>query len=65
LPRYSATVDKDGSFTIYDMSAGDYRLSVRFWEKPGGQLRNYEFSVSETAAKDRAMLDLGDLQLAN
>lgn len=65
LPRYTATVDKHGNFTIYDMSPGDYMLSVRFWEKPAGQLGNYNFTVTPATAMEQGVFDLGDLQLEN
>lgn len=64
LPKYSASVAADGSFRIDDMDAGDFVLSVRFWEGPAaGQIRNYKFSVSSEAVKQRATVDLGTIQL--
>ncbi|MEO8272324.1 MAG: hypothetical protein ABI557_21630, partial [Aureliella sp.] len=64
LPRYSATVAADGGFRIDDMFAGDYLLTVRFWEGPSaGQIRNYKFSVSPEAVKQRSKVELGTIQL--
>ena len=64
LPRYSATVAADGSFRIDDMVAGDFVLSVRFWEGPSaGQIRNYKFSVSPEAVEQRSTVELGTIQL--
>lgn len=64
LPKYSASVAADGSFRIDDMVAGDFVLSVRFWEGPAaGQIRNYKFSVSPEAVEQQATVDIGAIQL--
>jgi hypothetical protein len=63
-PRFTATVDRDGSFRIDDMTAGDYLLSVHFSRDAAGQLRDYRFTVP-AMDEDRSdqELDLGDLTL--
>lgn len=63
-PYFTATVDRDGSFRIDDVPAGQYVLSVRFSEHAAGKLSNHRFAVppAEQAPLERP-LDLGLLTL--
>jgi beta-lactamase regulating signal transducer with metallopeptidase domain/protocatechuate 3,4-dioxygenase beta subunit len=61
LPRYMATVDRDGAFRIDDMLAGEYTLGVSFSQRDVGSLSNYRFTVP--AKPSDQPLDLGVLKL--
>jgi beta-lactamase regulating signal transducer with metallopeptidase domain/protocatechuate 3,4-dioxygenase beta subunit len=63
-PSFMATVDRDGSFRIDDVPAGDYSLSVRFDRDAVGQLFNHRFHVpSPEGAGTGRPVDLGTLKL--
>ena len=60
--QFTATVDRDGSFRVDDVPAGDHVLSASFFQgdRPGG-LRDRAFTVP--TAKDDKPVDLGTLTL--
>ncbi len=60
----TASVDRDGTFRIDDMPAGDYSLRVRSSQHKAGQLMDYRFSVPKIDG-DRSdqPFDLGELVL--
>jgi hypothetical protein len=63
-PYFTASVARDGTFRIDDVSAGNYRLSVRFSEHPAGQLLNYDFSIPAADDVNASQpVDLGVLTL--
>ncbi len=63
-PRFTASVDRDGTFRIDDVPSGNYSLDVRFQRQPAGRLRNHRFSVAPIDGNVSAdPIDLGDLQL--
>ncbi len=64
VPRFVATVDRDGSFRIDDVPAGDYSLSVQFQRDAPGQLLDHRFKVSSQEGDLAAQpVDLGTLRL--
>jgi carboxypeptidase family protein len=63
-PHFTATVDRDGSFRIDDMPAGDYLLTVGFQRDDAGHLRNHRFNVPSAEGDSSAKpVDLGTLTL--
>jgi hypothetical protein len=63
-PRCWTSVDRDGSFRIDDMPAGDYVLSIRAREKVPDVLKAYRFTVPPAEAGEPAPpVDLGTLTL--
>ncbi len=63
-PRWSATVDRDGRFRIDDVPAGNYSLSVSFWDHDAGVLRNHRFQVPAPEVNPAVQpVDLGTLRL--
>jgi uncharacterized GH25 family protein len=63
-PSFTATVDRDGTFRIDDMPAGDYSLDVYFMENDPGHLRNHRFRVPAPEGDPAARpVDLGTLKL--
>jgi beta-lactamase regulating signal transducer with metallopeptidase domain/uncharacterized GH25 family protein len=65
-PQLRATVNRDGTFRIDDVPAGDYSLNVRFQQNGSGQLLNHRFQVSPPEG-DLAVqpVELGTLTLEN
>jgi hypothetical protein len=65
VPRFTATVARDGTFRIDDVPSGSYVLSVRFSQRrAAGQLREHRFSVPAFDRDELApLVDLGELQL--
>lgn len=63
-PHYTATVDRDGTFRIDDVHAGNYSLSVRFERDDAGRLLNHPF-IAPSAEGDQSIqpVDLGVLTL--
>ena len=66
-PFYYVTVDRDGSFRIDDVQAGDYSLSVRFDNVNNngpGRILNYRLNVPEMdGGRSDEKLDLGTIRL--
>jgi beta-lactamase regulating signal transducer with metallopeptidase domain len=63
-PGFTATVDRDGSFRIDDVPAGNYSLSVQFQRDDAGRLSNHRFSVPAQQGDLAAQpVDLGTLRL--
>ena len=62
--RFTATIDRDGSFHIDDVPAGNYYLGVRFDRPGGGHLEGHLFSVPPSDGKlPQQPVDLGVLTL--
>jgi beta-lactamase regulating signal transducer with metallopeptidase domain/uncharacterized GH25 family protein len=63
-PYFTASINRDGTFRIDDMPAGDFSLSVWFSRNAAGQLQDYRFSVPPMDGNEsEKQLDLGDLNL--
>jgi len=63
-PSLTATVDRDGTFRIDDVPAGEYSLSVQFQRDGAGHTRNHRFEVPSTEGDSTAKpVDLGILRL--
>jgi hypothetical protein len=64
-PSFTATVGRDGSFRIDDMSPGNYTLSMYFdQQRPApGRLADFKFAVPAGADSTSELIDLGVLQL--
>jgi len=63
-PRFHASIDRDGTFQIDDVSEGKYVVSMRFDRDAPGRLPEYRFSVPPMKDDDVGQpLDLGALQL--
>ena len=63
-PYFTASVDREGSFRIDDMPAGDYVLGVRFSKNSPGFLSGYRFSVpSVEDGRAAERFELGTLTL--
>ncbi len=63
-PLFTASVDRDGSFRLDDVPAGNYVLSVRFNKNSAGRLSGYHFSVPPVAAGGAGQrMELGTLTL--
>jgi hypothetical protein len=62
---YSASVDKDGTFSIDDVNPGNYRLTVDFGQQMGLHAVDQAFAVpaASGAANGNAPVDLGVLKL--
>jgi hypothetical protein len=63
-PSFHASIDRDGTFRIDDVSAGQYAARMRFDRDAPGQLSEYRFSVPPVSDDDIGQpLDLGTLNL--
>lgn len=63
-PSFLASVDRDGTFRIDDVSAGKFAITVRFDRDAPGRLSEYRFSVPPLKDIDIGQpLDLGELKL--
>ena len=63
-PFCRASIDRDGSFRIDDVPAGDYLLSVRFHENDAGHLFGHRVHVPPVVGDREARpVDLGVLRL--
>ncbi len=63
-PYFRASIERDGSFRIDDMPAGDYRMSIWFGRNTAGSLHDFRFTVPKMeAARSDTPLDLGILRL--
>jgi len=59
-----ATVNRDGSFRIDDMPAGNYNLSVRFNRDAPGAISEHKFTLPTIAVGETATtVELGELRL--
>ena len=63
--QFRATIDRDGSFRIDDMPAGNYVLTMPFFnDKAPGKLSEFHFTVPNVEdGTQPEPLDLGNLQL--
>jgi beta-lactamase regulating signal transducer with metallopeptidase domain len=63
-PSFHASVDRDGSFRIDDMPAGNYEVRIWFHENAPGILRDFPFTVPPIEGpRSDIPLDLGVLTL--
>jgi hypothetical protein len=63
-PSITASLDRNGSFRIDDMPAGDYRLDVRFNRGAPGRLADQRFTVpASNPGQTGQLIDLGTLEL--
>jgi beta-lactamase regulating signal transducer with metallopeptidase domain len=63
-PSFHASIDRDGTFRIDDVSAGTYAVRMRFDRDAPGRLSEYRFSVPPVNEDDVGQtLDLGVLRL--
>jgi hypothetical protein len=64
MPRFNATVARDGTFRIDDVPPGKYTLRVYFSEHLSGRISDHHFTVPEPADDQaRQEIDLGVLTL--
>jgi hypothetical protein len=64
-PSFSASVDRDGTFRIDDIPAGDYKMSLYFQNNDVGRLNDYEFSVPANEDGNAGQpVDLGAITLS-
>ena len=64
VPNFTASVDRDGTFRIDDVPAGDYSLGVLFMQDAAGHLQNHRFRVPAPEGDPAARpVDLGTLKL--
>jgi len=61
---FSATVDRNGNFSIDDVPIGKYMLNAAFFKPPRDRLANHEFEVPAIDEKlSQEPVDLGVLTM--